>query len=79
MDRTSLVRIHSSCVKTEEDAIQLNKIQSKYEANYNTQTSCSMWFDFKSIKDACGFVKSISEKIPYLKLTLWFRKKPSEN
>lgn len=64
------VRIHRSCVKTDEDAAKLFDLQDNYEANYNTQTTRSMWFDFPTKINAIGFVNHLSLSIPYLKVTM---------
>ena len=64
------VRIHASKVKTDEDAGKLLNLQLKYEANFNTHTTRSMWFNFPSKLHAIGFVNNITGQIPYLKITM---------
>ena len=63
-------RIHRSCVKTDEDAIKLHDMMVLYKANYSTQTTKSMWFDFPSKLHAIGFVNNVAGKLPYLKMTM---------
>jgi hypothetical protein len=63
------VRIHKSFVR-DKDVDVLNEIQYKFGANFNTHTSCSMWYDFESLEKACGFVQAVTKKIPYLKITM---------
>ncbi len=64
------VRIHKSVVKCDKDAKVLYSIQNKHKANFNTHTNRSMWFDFKSLENAKGFIQALEEKLPYLKWTL---------
>lgn len=64
------VRIHRSCVKTDEDAEKLFDLQHDYEANYNTQTTKSMWFDCPTKMHAIGFINHLTSSIPYLKVTM---------
>jgi len=64
------VRIHSSSVRTDEDSEKLTHLMMNYGASFNTQNSRNMWFDFPSKLQAIGFVNNITEKLPYLKITL---------
>ena len=66
----SWVRIHSSSVKNEKDSFKLFKIQSDCQANFNTHTKSSMWFDFPSTRQALKFVESINEELSYLKFSM---------
>lgn len=70
MNKISWVKINKGCVKSEKDCMRLNAIQDTYKANYNTSTGSSMWFDFKTHKDAVGFASDITKTFSYLTVTL---------
>ncbi len=61
-----------SLAKNEKDVIYLNKIQNKYKAECNLYHTSNhyMWFVFRNLKNALGFVESINRRLSYLKWEL---------